>query len=290
MENGPDSLATATHRDGPSGEDPERASLPLWENPVLTSEVRSLFRRWPVWLGITLLLWAPASWFLRFYLIRERIALTSLWQEFALGSLYYMIRPDMLLGFLLVYGSVATTRWHSRRQEVAVTFLTGTEVLIGKILPPAVLLVGLNLLASPFAYFGFAVDPEYFVRFADSRLIIPMGIFISLFAMVEDFLYAALVVAIALREYLLREDALLSTFRAAGQVILIGLGIHLFAWLPVLIPWQILTKVAPTLAQQDFVLNMLFFAVALPYEVFAFRLYYRSLRKRLPVWLAEERR
>lgn len=323
------------------------------ENPVLMREWRR-FRRY--WWGWALL--AVAGWVPLMYFVREQSTPLGFpmvwWQQLLLIALGTVLRPDVLLGFFLVYRAANEKNWTSMRGDLAATLLSPRQIVLGKAFVPVLVLFVLNAGAGLYYYGQLLFDPltqlpvtrpgsgaaqvvsvtesgdglvvtteeefKAILGFLDDGgttftfpaapgagatppwrrtapaaqdvILIPMAIPVAIFALAEDFFFAVLVVLIAMREYLFRQNALTATFLGLGRVMLAGLPIVgcYFApllvtmWLP--LDWQTRLMFSPPL---DFLFsNAIWFALVLPVEFLLIRWVYSGIRAKMNEWLAEE--
>ncbi|MBX3728835.1 MAG: hypothetical protein KF858_06595 [Candidatus Sumerlaeia bacterium] len=115
---------------------------------------------------------------------------------------------------------------------------------------------------------------------------------IFFFAVLEDLLYAALLVLVAMREYPFRRDPLVATFRAVGWMALAGVGILACSWAYMLViwlaPWSFNRTMAFNPGLDMLMGNAVWFALVLPFEAFLVWRHGRAVLRRMKAWLADE--
>ncbi|MDK2971081.1 MAG: hypothetical protein PWP23_836 [Candidatus Sumerlaeota bacterium] len=329
-------------------------NLVFRENPVLQRETRRFRRRWWAWVLLVLVAWVPLTLLLRsspgvlasMGLTPPTTFLTTT-QAIVFDMLGMVFRPDLIVGFFLVYRAALMLQKPGARDEHAVTPLTPRQIVIGKAAVPFLVLFFLNLFALWVIYGPMVMDPVFQVAIrTDGRLTAPDepdspfnvplvydedgnlvydlqpresirsgdasppagenqgrsktpsafsfngALPIIFFAVIEDFLYAALIVLIALREYLFRRDPLVATFRALGWMVLAGTGIVACSW-----AYMLLVLVLPT--EWNFALmrspgldllagNAVWFALVLPFETWLIRRHWLTVTGRMNAWLSAE--
>lgn len=314
-------------------------------NPLLVMEWRRFRRRAWGWTVLILAVWVPPT-----LMFRTSMGTTFMPLGMLAGLIFttvlMMFRPDILIGFFLVYRGRQSPAWRYSRTELAATLLSPLEILTGKAALPVLALLVLNGAGSLAVYGEFVLNRDYTMELrigedgigqvknedlfpslpvnepfsqrmefdepstatihfpASSRppapqtgeapeakgfvLRISSAWLIAPFALLEDFLYALVVILIAMREFLFRENALAATFRAFGRMALVGLGIAVCGLVPMatlFLPWswQRMLFGSPGLAL--LAENAIWFACVLPFEIVIIRRTYKYLKRRLPEWL-----
>lgn len=278
---------------GTPGNGPGPRNLVL-DNPFLLREGRRWRREWASIVFLVL----PA-WVLLVGLLRVRraflppVGAMTLWQAVLVDTLHLALRPDILLAFYFSYKASRFAQHPAGRDAIATTLATPGQVLVGVAVPPLLLLLALHFLGAPLYYREIL---------AYVRLDIGMGLFsmqgagalvIALLATVEDLLYAAVMVLVAFRQYMVEGDGVVATFKALAWAVGYGLAITACAFMGMPLGELIVDLLHPggymaLLRQPGGVYiadNVGFFLVILPFEAAACWYLARSARRRVGAWL-----
>lgn len=217
----PNWLAKAPLDPGGSPSPPTRIVNPISaHNPVLVQDVRRL-RRQSFWvIAMLLLLWFPATWFLRVYLLNGPALATTVWASFALAALPIALRPDIFVAVYFAHALLPESEWRCLREHLAMTFLTPREILGGKVLPPLLMLCAMNL-AFGLYFYPASFDPASMTLGSVSPQV-AIGL-TTAFAVLEDFFFAAICVVLSFWAVIQCRDRLRATLLAATTAFAIGL-------------------------------------------------------------------
>ncbi|MEQ8822364.1 MAG: hypothetical protein RLY93_19180 [Sumerlaeia bacterium] len=262
------------------------------ENPVLAREGRMLRRGWLQWLLIVAGVWLPVALLTRVFLYTltgGAMAGLPLVLLMVVDTLGLVFRPDIFLGFFVVYRMAANEGWEQMREPLALTFLGERQIAVSKFAVPFALLAGLNLLAAPFYYWQFFATEQYFVpieRWGIGE--ISTGALLVPFAVCEDIFFAALVVLVAMNAYLFRHQPLWETIKGVGVMALVGLAASLASLVTLFIPVQWYLSVGRHWGWVHLMENAVFFAVVFPVQWLLILYFWRRTVRNLGRWLHEE--
>src|SRR5690606_10374742 len=130
-------------------------------------EWRAFARRAHIWIPALLAVWVPMTWLTR-RVVQELTAgvMTPLASE-SLHALAMAFRPDVFVALLLVQVRASRGLWHNARNELAVTMLAPSRILMGKAIVPITLIALLHLFGVSYYYADLMRDPWYVVRLTD---------------------------------------------------------------------------------------------------------------------------
>ncbi len=197
-------------------------------HPLAVRETGRLLHHGPTLLIGVLLVWMPLSFVLRvFWEVVPLAGSLSPAGYFAFRAVPLVFRPDIPLALVLVGIVLPMREWRIERLELLVTPQTVRQIVLGKIAPPAALLVFLNLICIPVFYPnlleqvpGIVVRPQAWHGLANVAL--------TALASLEDVLYAMICVLFAAHEALRADDRVFATMRMVGMVTGVGMGIALW--------------------------------------------------------------
>ncbi len=242
-----------------------------------------------IWLPILLFVWLPLTWATRAFIPQVLAGNVAVPAAELLHTLAMAFRPDALIALLLAQRSASRHAWHAAREELAVTFLTAGPIIAGKAIVPVVLLAVFHAVGVWYYYAGLLADPTYQLPLWLAGPAIPLGVPIMGLAFLEDVLFAAVVVLIALRCYLLGTDPFHATLQAMARLLLFGLLVCLCSW-----AWPLAFNLMPLdwsmwliLDPRRFLIasNLVWFSMILPMEIAVIILVSWRLRIRLTRWL-----
>lgn len=261
----------------------------LFGNPIVRREWRAFLRRAYLWIPALLIIWVPMTWLTRLYVQNLTTGIMTPVASEALHSLAMAFRPDVLVAMILVQNRASRGLWHHARDEYAVTMLTPSRLLLGKVIVPVTLISIFHLCGAGYYYSDLLQDPWYIVRLMDDGPAFHAGVPIIVFALVEDLLFGIVAVMIAARVFLLETDVLKASLRAAVRLFLIGALVYAcnFAWslillvLPVEWQWWLLTEPGRFMLAS----NAVWFATIIPAELMVIAFLWWRTTRRLTAWL-----
>ena len=159
------------------------------------------------------------NWYLRFQLQEWLLLAAPGWGGLVLGSLvYFTFRADVVAAFLLLLVLQPRTERSRLRPQIAVTFLTPSDIASGSAALPILILCALNTVAAPIFYLRLMEDAAavYGLVGWQARL---FSVMLSAAALLEDFLFAAISVLAFLHVAL--DDAAGPLRRALHPVLLV---------------------------------------------------------------------
>ncbi len=123
------------------------------------------------------------------------------------------------------------------------------------------------------------------------QVVVSSALPVAVLGLLEDFLYSALVVLIAMRAYLFRRDALHATFAGLGRVALVGIPIAAAGWAwtgaSMLLPDRVLFRFAMNPSLDLLTGNAVWFGIVVPLEIWLIRRFWRALVAETGAWLSD---
>jgi len=249
----------------------------VFRNPQTHREVTRLFKHGGAMLVGVLLVWMPLSLLLRVYWsnFANPLAL-SIPSYVAFLAIPLIFRPDIPLALVLSGIILPRMLWREERRELFVTPNPIEKILAGKLAPPCLLLIALNVGAVPLFYPNIIEDAG--LRIPPTMGAYAANLTLTAFASLEDVFFALICVFFAFQEALSSDDRVGATIRACLKIAAVGIGIAVWGTLAdfALGPFLIMS-----LNELEYVLvtNAVFLAPTLTLEYFLLRhLWTRMLR------------
>ncbi|MDX2177892.1 MAG: hypothetical protein SF028_15635 [Candidatus Sumerlaeia bacterium] len=209
---------------------PERplTAPPAWR-AARRREGARLRARGPAILAVLALLWLPANWFFKVWLLEAAFA----WPPplpgnalLALSMAGFVLRPDLFIAIYATRLVVPHPEWEHEWQELRTTALTAADVVRAKLYWPLAFLLPANALLGAYAYWG--LYDSYAKLFVDGPFprieSLVGGLFVTVLAVLEDLLFVAMMAAVALERALAHRGAMLGALQALGFAALFGVS------------------------------------------------------------------
>lgn len=199
----------------------------VFRNPQTHREVTRLFKHGGALLIGVLLVWMPLSLLLRVYWSNFANPLAiSIPSYVAFLAIPLVFRPDIPLAFVLSGIILPRVLWREERRELFVTPNPVEHFLAGKLSPPCLILIALNVGAVPLFYPNILQDAG--LRIPVSTWSYAANIVLTAFASLEDVFFALVCVFVAFEAALGSDDRVNATIRASLKIAAIGVCIALW--------------------------------------------------------------
>ena len=242
----------------------------LGENPVALQQWMRFRRLGPRWWILLVLVWLPATWFLRFKLADfffNNVTAGS-WPiaaEFAILFLNFIFRADVPLIVLTYSLLMPAAEWRKMRAELVLTLLKSRELLEGLLFVPFGLLFLFNAVGAPFFYADLyaSVSPDCPSRLWAWAFALTLGGS----AFVEDLLFGAICLLALIQERLRGNGHTpMGLVAAAGLILRTGLMVGLLAMTQMFMEGMMTGMPGSDFARQ-FLTNVISMAMVLAYEL-----------------------
>jgi len=199
----------------------------VFRNPQTHREVTRLFKHGGALLVGVLLVWMPLSLLLRVYWSNFLNPLAiSIPSYVAFLAIPLVFRPDIPLALVLSGIILPRVLWREERLELFVTPNPIENVLAGKLSPPCLLLIALNVGAVPLFYPNILADVG--LKIPPSEWSYVANMVLTGFASLEDVFFALVCVFFAFEAALASDDRVNAAIRASLKIAATGFCIALW--------------------------------------------------------------